>query len=203
MRTALPLPLKPIALGLAAGTLIAAAGAVRAEEQAQSGKAPAFRSVDADRGSAQPQPVDLARLYADGMSARELIDAPVRGENGERIGDVKDIVVNEHGNIARLIVEVGGFFELADQHIAVPWEDLAFGEDMQFVQVPLKEVESGTYALGGRVPQVRNPVFFSRNTLDFSTPPPILGEHTRAVLAAELGLSDGEILSLNADGAIG
>lgn len=153
MRTALPLPLKPIALGLAAGTLIAAVGAVRAEEQAQSGKAPAFRSVDADRGSAQPQPVDLARLYADGMSARELIDAPVRGENGERIGDVKDIVVNEHGNIARLIVEVGGFFELADQHIGVPWEDLAFGEDMQFVQVPLKEVESGTYALGGRVPQ--------------------------------------------------
>jgi glutaryl-CoA transferase len=59
------------------------------------------------------------------------------------------------------------------------------------------------HALGGRVPQVRNPVFFSRNTLDFSRAPPVLGEHTRAVLSAELGLSDGEILSLNADGAIG
>lgn len=269
MRTAIPLPIKAIALGLAAGTLLFAAGASRAQQQSQAGDAPRhpFASVDADRsgslsrreviaklpglaagfdiadttgdgrldrmeydaamalgasmygqgehsagkreifrtldldgdravskdearwrpeiaanfavadrdgdgklgvsefglislftlaaygGSAQSKPVDLPRLYSDGLSARELIDAPVRGEDGERIGDVKDIVVNEHGNIAGLIVEVGGVFELADQHIGVPWKDLTFGEDMQFVQVPLKEVESGTYALGGHVPQ--------------------------------------------------
>lgn len=113
-------------------------------------------TLAAHGGSAQSRPVDLARLYMDGLSARELIDAPVRGEEGERIGDVKDIVVDKNGNIARLIVEVGGFFELADQHIGVPWKDLTFGEDMQFVQVPLKDVESGTYALGGRVPQGEN-----------------------------------------------
>jgi crotonobetainyl-CoA:carnitine CoA-transferase CaiB-like acyl-CoA transferase len=59
------------------------------------------------------------------------------------------------------------------------------------------------HALGGKLPQVKNPVFFSRNTLVYSTPPPLLGEHTRAVLSAELGLSHSEILSLIADGAIG
>lgn len=59
------------------------------------------------------------------------------------------------------------------------------------------------HALGGKVPQVRNPVLFSRNTLDYSIPPPLLGEHTDAVLSAELGLSDAEILSLKADGTIG
>jgi crotonobetainyl-CoA:carnitine CoA-transferase CaiB-like acyl-CoA transferase len=59
------------------------------------------------------------------------------------------------------------------------------------------------HALGGKLPQVKNPVFFSRNTLVYSTPPPLLGEHTKPVLAAELGLSHSEILSLIADGTIG
>ena len=58
------------------------------------------------------------------------------------------------------------------------------------------------HALGGKLPQVKNPVFFSRNTLVYSTSSPLLGEHTRAVLSAELGLSHSEILSLIADGAI-
>ena len=59
------------------------------------------------------------------------------------------------------------------------------------------------HALGGKLPQVRNPVFFSRNTLDYSMPPPLLGAHTRAILSAELGLSHSEILSLITDGTIG
>jgi crotonobetainyl-CoA:carnitine CoA-transferase CaiB-like acyl-CoA transferase len=59
------------------------------------------------------------------------------------------------------------------------------------------------HALGGKVPQVRNPVIFSRNTLEYSIPPPLLGEHTVAILSAELGLSGDEILSLKTDGTIG
>jgi len=59
------------------------------------------------------------------------------------------------------------------------------------------------HALGGRVPQVRNPVLFSRNTPEYSIPPPLLGEHTESVLAAELGLTRSEILSLRSDGTIG
>ncbi len=40
------------------------------------------------------------------------------------------------------------------------------------------------HALGGKLPQVKNPVFFSRNTLDYSMPPPLLGAHTRAGLVS-------------------
>ncbi len=58
------------------------------------------------------------------------------------------------------------------------------------------------HSLGGKVPQVRNPLLFSRNSLEYRNPPPLLGEHTAAVLAAELGLSEAEILSLKTDGAI-
>ena len=59
------------------------------------------------------------------------------------------------------------------------------------------------HAAGAQLPQVRNPVVFSRNTLEYSKSPPLLGADTEAVLAAELGLSADEILSLLRDGTIG
>lgn len=94
---------------------------------------------------------DLTRLYRNGWSAEEMLGAEVRGDNGEQIGDVKDIVVDR--NASTVIVEVGGFLEMGDQHIGVPWGDLAFGQDLEWIQVPLREVESGAYSLYGRVPQ--------------------------------------------------
>lgn len=56
---------------------------------------------------------------------------------------------------------------------------------------------------GGTVPQVRNPVLFSRNVLEYRDPPPLLGQHTESVLTAELGITADEIQSLKADGTIG
>ena len=58
------------------------------------------------------------------------------------------------------------------------------------------------HGAGARIPQVRNPILFSRTALEYCIPPPVLGEHTARVLASELGLPDGEILSLKADGVI-
>jgi len=59
-----------------------------------------------------------------------------------------------------------------------------------------------SHARGAQLPQVRNPVVFSRNTLDYSKAPPLLGAETESVLAAELGLSADEIMSLKGDGTI-
>jgi crotonobetainyl-CoA:carnitine CoA-transferase CaiB-like acyl-CoA transferase len=56
---------------------------------------------------------------------------------------------------------------------------------------------------GGSVPQVRNPVLYSRTVLEYRAPPPTLGQHTEAVLRAELGLDDGRIAALRSAGAIG
>jgi crotonobetainyl-CoA:carnitine CoA-transferase CaiB-like acyl-CoA transferase len=58
------------------------------------------------------------------------------------------------------------------------------------------------HELGGKVPQVRNPVLFSRSFLEYLEPPPLLGQHTSAVLASELGLTEAEILSLKTDDTI-
>ncbi len=59
------------------------------------------------------------------------------------------------------------------------------------------------HPLAGQVPQVRNPVRYSRTDLEYRRPPPLLGEHTDAVLGAELGLGAAELAALRARGVIG
>ncbi|MBS0374890.1 MAG: CoA transferase [Proteobacteria bacterium] len=59
------------------------------------------------------------------------------------------------------------------------------------------------HPLGGSVPQIRNPIRYSRTGLEYRLPPPLLGEHTRTVLGAELGLGDETLAALRARGVIG
>jgi crotonobetainyl-CoA:carnitine CoA-transferase CaiB-like acyl-CoA transferase len=54
-----------------------------------------------------------------------------------------------------------------------------------------------------RLPQVRNPILFSRTKLVYEAPPPMLGQHTSAVLAQEAGMPVAEIAALKSRGVIG
>ena len=55
---------------------------------------------------------------------------------------------------------------------------------------------------GGSVPQVRNPILYSRTTLEYREPPPLLGQHTIEVLTEVLGLGPGELQALRAQSVI-
>ena len=59
------------------------------------------------------------------------------------------------------------------------------------------------HPVAGQVPQVRNPVLYSRSTNEYHLPPPLLGQHTDQVLGTELGLSARELAELRARGVIG
>ena len=56
---------------------------------------------------------------------------------------------------------------------------------------------------GGTVPQVVAPLRFSATPLGYDAPPPLLGEHTAAVLRETLGYDDAAIAALAARGVIG
>jgi len=91
---------------------------------------------------------DPSTLYREGISARELIGAPVRAEDGRPLGEVRDILIDRHDNIDRLLIELGGGVPpMAGRYIGVPWSELKFGEDMAFVQVARQEVARGAYPL--------------------------------------------------------
>ena len=58
------------------------------------------------------------------------------------------------------------------------------------------------HPLTGTVPQVGNPLKFSLTPVAYTRPPPLLGEHTRNVLSARLGLSNAALDGLAARGVI-
>ena len=56
------------------------------------------------------------------MSA--IINATVRSNRGENIGNIENLVVNRRGQITYAITEVGGFLGIGDKKVAVPFNDL-------------------------------------------------------------------------------
>jgi len=58
------------------------------------------------------------------------------------------------------------------------------------------------HPLSGTVPQVANPLNFSATPLTYTQAPPLLGEHTEAVLAGRLGLSQQSLADLVARAVI-
>ncbi len=63
-------------------------------------------------------------------------------------------------------------------------------------------VKKMRHGLGADIPIVANPVNFSRTSVCYGLPPPLLGADTEAVLQDWLGYSAGEIADLSASGAI-
>jgi len=58
------------------------------------------------------------------------------------------------------------------------------------------------HPLSGSVPQVANPIKFSRTPLRYDTPPPLLGQHTDEILRELLGKDQRDIAALRSKGII-
>ena len=57
----------------------------------------------------------------------KIIGSDVRTRSGEKIGDIRDLVVDNNGVIRLAIVSTGGFLGVGDRLHAVPWEALTLG----------------------------------------------------------------------------
>jgi sporulation protein YlmC with PRC-barrel domain len=57
----------------------------------------------------------------------KIIGSDVRNRAGEKIGDIRDIVVDGNGVIKLAIVSTGGFLGVGDRLHAVPWDLMTLG----------------------------------------------------------------------------
>jgi len=79
---------------------------------------------------------DVEPLYQ-GLRAERMIDATAYDMDGEEIGEVENIIVGPDGKIRSLVIEAGGFWDIGDTHVAVPWNQVNFSDDGERVTVPL------------------------------------------------------------------
>lgn len=63
----------------------------------------------------------------------KIIGTDVRNRRGEKIGDVKDIVLDDKGAIAYAVISTGGFLGIGDRLHAVPWSALGTRGDKDFL----------------------------------------------------------------------
>lgn len=89
-------------------------------------------------------------LYAEGWSVENMFDTTeIIGTNGEDIGDVKNVIFSNDGEVLGIIAEVGGFWDIGDTHINVPWDEVDIGETIQQAQIPVTEENVGNYDVFG------------------------------------------------------
>ena len=103
-------------------------------------------AITAGIGAAQAQDVIPLSEWnemdmSSGWSAQQIINIPVRGSEGEEIGEVENIVIGPEGDVQSIILEVGGFLDIGDTHFAVPWDDVEVSGDgpIEYVTVPVTE----------------------------------------------------------------
>ena len=87
------------------------------------------------------------QLYAEGWRAEEFLDSDVYGPDGEEIGEVEDIVVGPDGSILSVVAEVGGFWDIGDTHVSVPWDQVELLADAEGIQIPVTEENVEDYGL--------------------------------------------------------
>lgn len=56
--------------------------------------------------------------------ASKIIGTDVRNRQGQKIGDIKDVVLDANGQIAYTVVATGGFLGIGDRLHAIPWSAL-------------------------------------------------------------------------------
>jgi ribosomal 30S subunit maturation factor RimM len=70
------------------------------------------------------QPVDMATAKADELTAGKLQGAAVMGENDESVGEIDRLVLDDSGDVAKVVINVGGFLGLGEKPVAVDFEQL-------------------------------------------------------------------------------
>jgi len=96
------------------------------------------------------EPMDLSTwnyddVYANGISIEQMIGADVYGTEGEDIGDVENVLFDMDGRILSVVAEVGGFLEIGDTHVNIPWDMVSAEDWSDGITIPFAEDEVETY----------------------------------------------------------
>jgi hypothetical protein len=111
--------MRPLALAVAVGALLT--GPAAAQDQAPAAAPPA--AVPAPATTPAPRP-NLETLPA--SDAAGILGKSVWGANGEDMGLVVDVIVDQAGVPQAAVIDFGGFLGVGSRKIAVDWSLLEF-----------------------------------------------------------------------------
>jgi len=83
----------------------------------------------ADRKTTPPSFQYVTEQSPSDWTAQTLIGKSVENNNGETLGEVNNVILNEKGKVVAITVGVGGFLGLGEKDVGVPFEALKFRDE--------------------------------------------------------------------------
>ncbi len=108
----------------------------------QEGQEPAAAAPDSEtttQPTTSPTGEFLAEQKDSQFRAENLLGIPVVNPQGEELGTVDDIVLDENGAMVGLVLSTGGFFGLGTKAVAISFGDVKNAADAQSLTVDLSE----------------------------------------------------------------
>jgi sporulation protein YlmC with PRC-barrel domain len=133
------------AFGVATLTVTAAQAQSTKPKVAETAPAP----ISGEQARVNLQEWGYDELYKSGWRAEDLIGADVQGKAGNAIGNVENIMIGPDGKALSIIAEIGGFLDIGDTHINVPWDQVQLTSGQTSVKVPLAEDNIDQFSLFG------------------------------------------------------
>ncbi|KAJ02798.1 PRC-barrel domain-containing protein [Sulfitobacter mediterraneus] len=90
--------------------------------------APVLGRPMVERDGFEPMDIEVAR--ADPLTAEKIQGAAVMGQNDESVGEIDALVLTDKGEVAEVVINVGGFLGLGEKPVAVPFEQLQILRDV-------------------------------------------------------------------------
>lgn len=78
----------------------------------------------------------------DGTYMQSVEDVDVRNADGDKLGEVEEILVDSDGLPAGFLIEIGGFFDLADADVSVPLNALTWDGAGYVSKMTLEQLEN-------------------------------------------------------------
>ena len=80
--------------------------------------------------------------YPDKMLATVIIGQRVYGDEGKKIGEIDDLMLTEGGKVDQIILATGGFLEIDEKLVAIPYKPLGFSEFGVVYPITMKQLNS-------------------------------------------------------------
>ncbi|HMO28973.1 PRC-barrel domain-containing protein [Enterovirga sp.] len=102
-----------------------AAGSASAQTTAPSSPAPGM--TPAERTVPSERFVKMQGM--DEFKASKFVGLAVYGSEGEKIGDVSEILLDARGNAKAVVIGVGGFLGIGQKNVALPWSAVTWSNE--------------------------------------------------------------------------
>lgn len=103
--------------------------------------------IPIDQWSAEWSPEKMRALEFEVISVESILNSDVYGVDGADMGDVDNVLFDMEGRVVSVIAEFGGFVEIGDTHVNIPWDMVSVEDWTDGVVLPFGQDEVDNYSL--------------------------------------------------------